>query len=621
VPQAAPGAVRGSYRLVRRLGAGGTGEVWVGRHVVTNGVGAVKLLRARRGREQLRAMFKREAAVIARLQHPHIISLFELGDEHIVTALVDGSDLSRRMKQGIDPARAQRIGVQIGSALACAHAHGVVHHDVKPANILVDRNDNAFLGDFGLASSPDDGRPGSGPRGGTPGFMAPEQAKGGTTTAAVDQFSLARTLIEVIAGGTDRADVETALALMPPAAAPLRPVLERATREDPAARFPSMDAFVAELEAVALRDVPPVVRVAAEKRSTQPFAWLAHPTATSAAAPAMVRAVYSLSSLQAAGAISAAAAERFRAETGHADFAWTLWARSDRLGPLGPSLAARAGELVVLLHGFLGTRAVWDDLAPPLCRDNADAVVLAPDVNGFGGSPFSSPDAAHVSAQSLGLATTAWLRLVGLDGLPGVVVGHSMAGLGVLAAGPQAFGPKIQRVALTPAIFQITPLNRFAWRLNTALCRLAMRWRWVFLLLAWMISKPNAATKPLSKEQLLGFRREFERVSLAMLARFNDVMVNLVLPDDALAGVELIYGAKDPVLPKKYGEKAVARLGGSRDHAHLMASGGHNPHMISTGDPVGSQRNQSELTQIIGAVLLSAVDAAGSSTLALSQTS
>jgi hypothetical protein len=98
-------------------------------------------------------------------------------------------------------------------------------------------------------------------------------------------------------------------------------------------------------------------------------------------------------------------------------------------------------------------------------------------------------------------------------------------------------------------------------------------------------------------------------------------MNDLVLPKNALKGVELIYGARDPVLPRAAAERAVAELGGSRDHAHLMASGGHNPHIKVTSDPEGSQRNQAELVQIIGAVLLSAVDASGSSTLALSQTS
>src|SRR5690348_15477800 len=109
MPEATEGAIRGSYRLVRRLGAGGSGEVWVGRHVVTDGVGAVKLLRGRRGREGGRRMFAREANAIARLSHPHIVSLFELGAEHIVTAFVDGSDLARRMRGGVDAALAKRV--------------------------------------------------------------------------------------------------------------------------------------------------------------------------------------------------------------------------------------------------------------------------------------------------------------------------------------------------------------------------------------------------------------------------------------------------------------------------------------------------------------------------------
>ncbi len=133
---------------MRRLGAGGTGEVWVGKHVTTGGLAAVKLFRARRARAAHRLLFVREGAIIARLSHPHIV---RLGDEHLVTQLVDGSDLGRSLRSGVDAASARRIAVQIGAALAYAHGRGVVRRDVEPGNILIDRNNNAFLGDFGAA--------------------------------------------------------------------------------------------------------------------------------------------------------------------------------------------------------------------------------------------------------------------------------------------------------------------------------------------------------------------------------------------------------------------------------------------------------------------------------------
>jgi len=224
MPVATEGDIRGSYRLVRRLGAGGTGEVWVGKHVVTDGLAAVKLFRARKAREAHRLLFVREGAIIARLSHPHIVRLFELGDEHIATQLVEGSDLGRRLRSGVDVASARRIALQIGSALAYAHGRGVIHRDVKPGNILVDRNGNAFLGDFGMATLPED-HPAQAVRGGTPGFMAPEQARGETVGPPADQYSFARTLLEILVGGSDGADVDDALAMLPPPAAPLAELL------------------------------------------------------------------------------------------------------------------------------------------------------------------------------------------------------------------------------------------------------------------------------------------------------------------------------------------------------------------------------------------------------------
>ena len=182
------GEVVGSYRLERRIGAGGMGEVWLARHVKSDGVAAVKLVAGQHARRvDARALFARERMAVARLSHPHIVPVFELGSEHIAMQFVDGTSVARRLRAGLAPSAALRIGRQMASALAQSHGRGVVHLDVKPANILLDASGNAFLTDFGAAMLLEE----RGARtviAGTPEYMAPERVAGGRVGPAADQY-------------------------------------------------------------------------------------------------------------------------------------------------------------------------------------------------------------------------------------------------------------------------------------------------------------------------------------------------------------------------------------------------------------------------------------------------
>ena len=144
----------GEYQLVRRIGRGAMGEVWLARHSRTRGMAALKLLRddRSRSRERMQRFFARERRAVARLSHPNVVPLFDVGPEYIAMRFIDGPTLARRIATPISPGMALDVAIQIASALTHAHACGVVHRDVKPSNILLDSLGNAYLADFGLAA-------------------------------------------------------------------------------------------------------------------------------------------------------------------------------------------------------------------------------------------------------------------------------------------------------------------------------------------------------------------------------------------------------------------------------------------------------------------------------------
>src|SRR5205085_272947 len=152
---------------------------------------------------------------VARLSHPHIVSTFDLAATCLVMAYVDGADLGQRVARGaIVPRDAVVWTLQIASALAHAHARGIVHRDVKPSNILIDGRGNALLADFGAAHFLDDAGHDRA-RIGTPAYMAPEQESGAPITAAADQYALARTLLEMLCGHRPSANDGNPIARLP----------------------------------------------------------------------------------------------------------------------------------------------------------------------------------------------------------------------------------------------------------------------------------------------------------------------------------------------------------------------------------------------------------------------
>lgn len=265
------GQTTAGYRVLSRLGAGGMGEVYLAHDDKLDRPVALKLLssQVQSDPSHLRR-FHQEAKAASSLNHPHILVIHDFGEidgrPFMVTEYVEGRTLRHRLRDGpLGIIEALDIGIQIASALAAAHARGLIHRDVKPENVMVRPDGYVKILDFGLAKEV------SGPGAiassltqpglllGTPRYMSPEQARGHTLDPRSDVWSLGVVLHEMIAGtspfGGD-AVAEVLAAILehhptpPPSAPPaLAACITRALAKDPTLRFPSAremhDALVA----------------------------------------------------------------------------------------------------------------------------------------------------------------------------------------------------------------------------------------------------------------------------------------------------------------------------------------------------------------------------------------
>ena len=257
-----PGPVAGRYRLTDVLGEGGMGRVWAARDEVLDRDVAVKeitpagLSTAELGDLRERAI--REARAIARIDHPHVVRIFDVvehdGSLWIVMELVRARSLLDEVRDHgpLDPRRAARLGLDLVGALQAAHRAGVLHRDVKPANVLLGADDRVVLTDFGLATSAGDpGMTRTGVVLGSPSYLAPERALDRPASAAADLWSLGATLFTAVEGHPpyERSSPMATLAalMVDPPAAPtraglLKPILEALLEKDPAVRASAQEA-------------------------------------------------------------------------------------------------------------------------------------------------------------------------------------------------------------------------------------------------------------------------------------------------------------------------------------------------------------------------------------------
>jgi serine/threonine protein kinase len=235
------------YRIERLLGAGGMGEVFLARDQALERPVALKLLRTELDGIGARERLRTEALALARLSHPNVVQVHELGEHdgraHVVMEYVAGPTLSAWLARE-EPSWRAVLAVfrSAGQGLAAAHAAGVIHRDFKPDNVIVGNDGRVRVVDFGLAHS---GASSSGDRAGTPRYMAPEQLEGLPIDARADQYAFCVALHEALWDELPSRDGSR-----PRGSGPrwLRQCIERGLATDPEARWPDMDALLAKLD-------------------------------------------------------------------------------------------------------------------------------------------------------------------------------------------------------------------------------------------------------------------------------------------------------------------------------------------------------------------------------------
>ena len=284
--------IAGRYDVVREIGRGGMGSVWLctdrvlGREVALKQVGGLP-------GESVPQMARtlREARSSASLNHPHVVAVFDAVDDGdrlwLVMEYLPSRTLAQVVKEdgALTPGRVADLGAQVADGLAAAHARGTVHRDVKPGNILVTADDRAKISDFGIARTlGEDQLTQTGLVSGTPLYFSPELARGAAPSPAADVWALGASLYTAVEGGAPWPQQDNAIAMLvhiasnePPVArhaGPLAQIIGEMMDVDPDLR-PSMEQARARLREVPRDAVSPVVAPDPDAGSTQALAGLA----------------------------------------------------------------------------------------------------------------------------------------------------------------------------------------------------------------------------------------------------------------------------------------------------------------------------------------------------------
>jgi eukaryotic-like serine/threonine-protein kinase len=260
------------FRLEERIGSGGMSSVYRAFDPTLERLVAIKLMHRDISSDPAQLeRFRREARAVAQLNHPHVVTVIDAGEDdgtpYIVFEHVEGETLKDRIRRHgrLPVAEAVAYAIEIGRALECAHSHRLVHRDVKPQNVLIDADGRAKVTDFGIARSLEaSGLTAPGRVLGTTDYVSPEQALGHEVTEQSDIYSLGIVLYEMLTGEVPyRADTQVAVAMKhvreplpdvqrrrPEISAALAAVVERATAKETQNRYATADELVHDLEEV-----------------------------------------------------------------------------------------------------------------------------------------------------------------------------------------------------------------------------------------------------------------------------------------------------------------------------------------------------------------------------------
>jgi serine/threonine protein kinase len=257
----------GAYEIAAPLGEGGMAAVYKAYQPAMERFVAVKVLsRTLAESTEFTNRFQREAIMLARLQHPHILPVFDYGQEDgysyiVMPFLQNGTLAELLLARRRTLSEIHQIMTQIGGALGYAHARGMIHRDVKPSNVLIDEQGNCLLTDFGLArmmQASSDRLTSAGAVMGTPAYMSPEQGKGDSVDGRSDLYSLGVIFYEMLTGQVPYQDNFPMMVVIKhirdplPSARALAPELNEATErvlikslaKEPDERYQTADDFV-----------------------------------------------------------------------------------------------------------------------------------------------------------------------------------------------------------------------------------------------------------------------------------------------------------------------------------------------------------------------------------------